>query len=97
MHSSLTTTLWRVSEQSKAEQNNNIQVRIVFFILKLPDQSNYSETPQNRTPLGPEEMSGLEGCPVYWGFTYKAILCSIMYYLTVSTSTWYTSTNKAHQ
>ena len=49
----------------------------------------YSGTPLNQTPLRPEEMSSLEGCPLYWGFIHKAVLCRILYCLTVSTSAWY--------
>ena len=83
--------LTTVSKQIKAPSS---KVKSNFFFLPL---QRYSGTSLNRTPLGPEEMSGLEGCAVYWCFTHRAILCRTLYCLTVSTSTWYKSTNKAHQ
>ena len=83
--------LTTVSKEIKAPSS---KVKSNFFFSPL---QRYSGTSLNRTPLGPEEMSGLEGCAVYWCFTHRAILCRTLYCLTVSTSTWYTSTSKAHQ
>ena len=73
---------------------------LIRTLLKIENIRKDLTLPKSTTvepPLGPEEMSDLEGCPVYWGFTHKAILYRILYCLTVSTRTWYTSTNRAHQ
>ena len=39
---------------------NDFGTGFLFFL------QQYSGTPLNRTPLGPEEMSGLQGCPMFY-------------------------------